>query len=195
MEQYGRNKKVNIVKLTTFIFAVLFVVALCCSVTLAFFGGSASSSTNVVLASIDVGVDYTFQFDEVILPNTTYTDANKYKLNISNRGNSGPVYVKVVMDSNVNDFIQPIVASPALWSNEGTNTNEYYYLSTLDTNTITFLSGFKTKNNLTNELKGKPVNIKFTVYAIQSQYGAVLEDYTWITGAPDAFKTFVGYTG
>ena len=47
-------------------------------------------------------------------------------------------------------------------------------------------------NNFTNEIAGDTFNVHFTVYAIQSQYGAVKEDSSWTANAPDEFKTFIG---
>ncbi len=190
------TKRGKIFSITAFSIAVVFVVLLCCNFTLAYFGGSASASGNIVLAKIDVGVDYSLAFDDVVLPNQYYTGTSKYKLNISNSGNSGDIYVRVVMESNLEGHIEPLVANPALWSNSGTNSNEYYYLGTINSgSTVSFLNGFKTANNFNNDIAGKGVEIKFVVHAIQAQYNAVINDLSWIVGAPTEFKTLVGYTG
>ena len=194
MLNQSTNKKFNkplIIITTAFVMVFLFVLGF--AITYAAYGGIATGSIDpVIIASIDVDVTYTLDFDDVVLPNTTYTGSN-YTLAIKNSGNSGPIYIKVKVDNVHAENMDYLLASESLWAKGGENNNEYYYLSTLNSgSTQSFLAGVKTLNNFTNEIAGQTLDIKFTVYAIQSQYGAVKEDSSWWTYAPSAFKTFVG---
>ncbi len=197
METLHNNKRRIAFNITVFSVAVMFLLMLCCNVSLAYLGGSDSGSDgNMVIANLNVGVTYTLNFGDTLLPNTTYVDTTKYKLTIKNTGNNGTIYLKVKFNTNIGDAIRPILNEPALWDNSGTDNNVYYYLSTLSANaTKDFLKGFITANAFDNSVRGAQVDIGFTVYAIQAQNGAVLEDYSWTAEAPSAFKTLVGYTG
>lgn len=189
-----RDRKLNILTKVSIAFAMFFLFIFGFTITLAYFGSNASDDLddNIILANLDIDVTYTLNFEDVILPNTTYTGSD-YFVDIKNSGNSGPIYLRVKVENEHAENMNYILASENLWAKGGADNNEYYYLSTLDTNsTQTFFAGIKTLNNFTNEIAGETIDIKFTVYAIQSQYDAVRQDNSWIEYAPQEFKTFIG---
>lgn len=194
MLNQNTNKKLNTLSKVTIVFAIVFLFVFGFSITMALFGGNVSADLdkNLIVASIDIDVTYKLDFDDVIVPNTTYTGSN-YSVAITNSGNSGPIYLRVKVENAHADLMDYILASESLWAKGGADNNEYYYLSTLNKGaTQSFFAGINTKNNFTNDVAGETVDIKFTVYAIQSQYDAVKQDSSWTTHAPQAFKTFIG---
>lgn len=64
----------------------------------------------------------------------------------------------------------------------------YYYIGAVDHNEICFNKGYKTSNIMTNVEADAKVYIKYTVDAIQRQYGAYKELEDWKNNAPKVFK-------
>lgn len=67
----------------------------------------------------------------------------------------------------------------------------YYYLGILDKTTVTFNNGYKIDNKLTNDISNEPIDLEFTVEAIQRQYGA--HEEMW-DDSPALFKSFANST-
>ena len=90
------------------------------------------------------------------------------------------------------------VATSSTTFSEATHLNKwlydgeyYYYLGIVDKTTVTFNNGYKIDNKLTNDISNEPVDLEFTVEAIQRQYGA--HEEMW-EDSPALFKSFANST-
>lgn len=198
------NKK-SIVLLIAFCAIVLCIVSGFVAVTYSLFGDVATgNSGNITVATIDTNVTTSLNLG-VLEPSKQYTDS-KFTTTIKNSGNSREIFVRVKVEAclsdtantNFGDKILPLYDSTK-WAVGGANNNEYFYLGVIKDQdqdssncTAVFNTGFETQNNFTNSDAGYNVTIKFTVYAIQAQYGAVEADTDgwWNDNTPSAFKTY-----
>lgn len=198
------NKK-SIVLLVAFCAIVLCIVSGFVAVTYSLFGDAVSGdSGNITIATLNTNVTTSLNLG-ILEPAKEYTDS-KFTTTIKNVGNSREIFVRVKVEASLSDGantdfgdkIAPIFDSTK-WAVGGANNNEYFYLGAIsDQNqnssncSVVFNTGFKTNNNFTNNDAGYNVTIKFTVYAIQAQYGAVEADTDgwWNNNTPSAFKTY-----
>lgn len=191
------NKK-SMILMTMFCTVVLAIVCCFISVTHTFFGDVKSgNSGNIVIATLDFNATCPIKLG-IVEPNTTYEGAD-YQTTITNTGNSRYIFVRVKVESSLDEKLVPIYDTDK-WARGGANNNEYYYLGALNSKdgtsgtaeSVVFNTGFKTLNTFTNADAGKSVNVRLTVYALQAQYYA-FEDTSngWKTSyTPSAFITY-----
>lgn len=156
------------------------------NLTIAWFYESKYTSKIEVIGTIDLTVVTNFTFDNnILIPCTTYSN-KPTTIAVSSTNNIGNAFVKVKFESN-SDQVELYGVSSDWVYNDNALDPCYYYIGLVNTTPITFNTGYVVGGNFTNNDVGFGVVVTFTVYGLQSEYGAYA--YEW-PDAPTEFNTY-----